>query len=87
MADDNELKQQLKQMIVTRLFLSIAAEDIADDADLLQTYGLDSVNLFEIIVGLEDEFGLTVADEEFTVEAFATVNNIAELVRRKRGQA
>ena len=87
MAEDNELKQQLKQMIVTRLFLRIAAEDIADDADLLQTYGLDSVNLFEIIVGLEDEFGLTVADEEFTVEAFATVNNIAELVRRKRGQA
>ncbi len=86
MSDDSTLKNQLKEMIVERLFLNITAAEMADDADLMQTYGIDSVNLFEIIVGLEEEFEITVEDEDFSVEAFATVNSIAELVERKRGR-
>ena len=43
MADDK--KQNLKEMIVERLFLSDAPEDIADDADLKASYDLDSVPL------------------------------------------
>jgi len=87
MSHDSGLNNQLRQMIVERLFLSIAASEVKDDADLMQTYGIDSVNLFEIIVGLEDEFGIIVEDEDFSVEAFATVSSIAELVRRKRGES
>ena len=86
MPEDRKLKEQLKEMIVERLFLNLAAAQIEDEADLMQSYGIDSVNLFEIIVGLEDEFGITVEDEDFSVEAFATVSNIAELVKRKREQ-
>ena len=86
MSNDSALNDQLKQMIVERLFLNVAAGAIDDNADLMQSYGIDSVNLFEIIVGLEEEFGITVEDEDFSVEAFATVSNIADLVKRKRGQ-
>ena len=46
---------------------------------------MDSVNIFEIVVGLEDEFGISLAEEDFSIEAFATVDGIAELVARKRG--
>ena len=85
MADEAELKQQLKAMIVERLFLKADPETIPDDANLMETYGIDSVNIFEIVVGLEDEFGISLAEEDFSIEAFATVNGIAELVDRKRG--
>jgi acyl carrier protein len=79
------LKQQLKDMIVERLFLKVEAETVPDDANLMETYGIDSVMLFEIVVGLEDEFGISLEEEDFSVEAFSTVNGIAELVARKRG--
>ena len=81
-----DLKQQLKDMIVERLFLKVEAAAIPDDANLMETYGIDSVNLFEIVVGLEDEFGISLEEEDFSVEAFSTVNGIAELVARKRGE-
>ena len=81
----DELKAQLKQMIVERLFLKVAPAEIADEANLMEAYGIDSVNLFEIVVGLEDEFGISLAEEDFSVEAFSTVDGIAELVARKRG--
>ncbi len=87
MSADSGLQEQLKQMIIERLFLNIAPEEIEDDKDLMETYGIDSVNLFEIIVGLEAEFEITVEDEDFTAEAFSTVDSIAALVKRKREQA
>ncbi len=86
MASEEQLKRQLRQMIVARLFLNVEPDDIADDANLMDTYGIDSVNLFEIVVGLEDEFGISVADEDFSADTFATINNIAALVKRKRAE-
>ena len=85
MAEDTELKQQLKEMIVERLFLKVDPQDIPDDANLMETYNVDSVNIFEIVVGLEDQFGISLGEEDFSIEAFATVDGIAELVSRKRG--
>ena len=79
-----ELKAQLKQMIVERLFLKVAPGEIPGDANLMEAYGVDSVSLFEIVVGLEDEFGISLAEEDFSIEAFSSVDGIAELVERKR---
>ncbi|MCE5219520.1 phosphopantetheine-binding protein [bacterium] len=84
MADD--LKLQLKKMIVERLFLNVAPEDIEDEENLMDEYSIDSVNLFEIIVGLEDEFEITLEEDDFNVETFSTVSNIAEFVEKKRSE-
>lgn len=80
-----DLPAQLKNMIVERLFLNVSPEDIGDEENLMDEYNIDSVNLFEIIVGLEDEFGLTLEEEDFNVETFSTVANIAAFVEQKRG--
>jgi acyl carrier protein len=84
MATAPELNQQIKAMIVERLFLDVEPGDIPDDANLMDRYHIDSVNLFEIVVGLEEEFGLTLEDADFSTETFATVDNIAAFVVRKR---
>jgi acyl carrier protein len=83
LADVAELRQRIKEMIVERLFLDVAAEDIGDDESLPEKYNVDSVNLFEIVVGLEEVFDITLGDEELSVEAFSTVAKIAEVVQRK----
>lgn len=83
MPDEVEIRQKIKEMIVERLFLDVAPSDIGDDESLPEKYSVDSVNLFEIVVGLEEVFGITLADEELSVEAFSTVAKIAEVVARK----
>jgi acyl carrier protein len=85
MADVAEIKQQVKEMIVERLFLDVAADDIDDDDSLPERFAVDSVNLFEIVVGLEEAFKISLGDEELSVEAFSTVSKIAEIVQRKLG--
>jgi len=85
MANGDELRQNLKQMIVERLFLKVDPVAMTDDAPLMATYGIDSVALFELVVGLEEDFGITLEDEEFSLDLFENVNSVAALVERKQG--
>ena len=85
MAVDEALKQRIKDMIVERLFLKVEPAEIPDEVNLMEEYGIDSVNLYEIVVGVEEVFGISMEDAEFSLETFATVNNIAEYVAQRQG--
>ena len=83
MASD-ALKSEIKDLLVERLFLRVKPEEIPDDAPLLETLGIDSVALFELVVGLEDVYGITFEEEEFRLSLFQDVNSIADFVEQKR---
>ena len=77
------IEDRLKQMIVDRLFLKIEPRAIEDKKSLIDDYGVDSVSLLELVVGLEEEFDIAVDDSEFKVENFETVSALADFVRAK----
>lgn len=77
------LEDRIKKMIVTRLFMKVSPEDIDDDKSLIDEYGVDSVSLLELIVGIEEEFGIVIEDEEFSVPNFETVTALAKTIRGK----
>lgn len=82
-----DLKAEIKQMIVERLFLDrkgVKPEDIADDADLMENLGVDSVELFEIVVGVEEDYGVALDEDEFSIEFYQSVDRIAELIETRR---
>lgn len=82
----DDLKSQIKKMIVERLFLNVDPNTIADDASLMETYGIDSVALFELVIGLEEEFGVTMEDVDFQIDTFKTVNSIADFITQKQDE-
>lgn len=81
MTDD--IESRLKTMIVERLFMRITPEELDAQKSLIDEYGIDSVSLLELVVGLEEEFGIVVADEDFSVRHFESVDKLAEFVRGK----
>lgn len=81
---ESDIKSQIKKMIAERLFLDLEPEDIQDNAPLMETYGIDSVALFELVVGLEDEFGVVMEDVDFQIDTFKTVDSIAVFVEEKQ---
>ena len=81
----DSVENRLKKMIVQRLFMKIAPEQIEDEKSLIMVYGVDSVSLLELVVGIEEEFGVAVGDEDFSVKHFETVKALSEFVRRKMG--
>ncbi len=70
-------------MIVERLFLKVPPEAIQEEASLMDAYGVDSVSLLELVVGLEEEFGIVVSEEDFDVRHFETVAALARFVRER----
>jgi len=87
MSDDAALKSRIKELVVECLFLDVAPDSIGDADNLMEVHNVDSVNLFEIVVALEDDYDISFEDEDFDVETFSTVGSIADLVERKKAEA
>ena len=86
MAERQSIESQIKELMVERLFLKVSPEEIGDEEVLMDAYGLDSVNLFELVAGLEEVYDITFEDDDFDLELFKNVASIAAYVRRKLGQ-
>ncbi len=83
-----DLQSKIKELIVKRLKLEIKSEEIDSAAPLFRTgLGLDSIDALELVVGLEQEFGIKVKDEEVGKEIFTSVNTLAEYVKKKKGES
>ncbi len=54
--------EKLKEIIAAQL--RIEASSIADDTDVVEDLGADSLDVVEILMVIEEEFGVTVPDEE-----------------------
>ncbi len=81
--DNATIEAKLKQMIVERLFLQVAPDDIQTDASLVDAYGVDSVCLLELVVGLEEAFGVVIEDGDFDVRNFISVAALRDFVKNR----
>ena len=56
--------------------------DIDENARLKEDAGLDSLSLTAVIVGMEDEFGITFDDGDLDPAKIITLKDLAELVEK-----
>lgn len=82
MKTTSELKTQIKTLLVESLMLQITTEQIGDDQPLFGpgSLGLDSVDALQLVVVLEKNFGLKIADPAAARKVMETVNTIAAAV-------
>jgi D-alanine--poly(phosphoribitol) ligase subunit 2 len=52
------------------------------DVDLLETGLIDSIGLVELILQLEDRFGVSLPMDALEIDDFRTINKIADLITR-----
>ena len=78
----SELKENLKQQIVTHLNLEdVEAHEIQDDEALFgEGLGLDSIDALELIVLVEQEYGIKITDPEKGKEIFHSVETLAAFI-------
>lgn len=76
------IEHRVKQVIIRTLSLEVDADEIDDEDELFGGgLGINSMATIEIIVGLEEEFGIEVPDEDLRVELFDSVQTMADYVR------
>lgn len=77
--DRSEVSERLGGVLVTELGLD--AEKINDDAHFEEDLDVDSLGVVELLMALEDEFGVKIPDEE--AESIMTVGQAVDLVHKK----
>ncbi|MDC0662365.1 phosphopantetheine-binding protein [Marinobacter sp. SS21] len=69
------IKEKIQQCLVEHLRMVSAAEDIDPNAELT-TLGLTSMAATNLLIDLEDEFGVEFSDDLLTPEVFRTVASL-----------
>ncbi|MCF7924845.1 MAG: acyl carrier protein [Candidatus Izimaplasma sp.] len=71
---------KLKKIIVQDL--GVDEEIVTLDADLISDLGADSLDAVELIMTIEDEFGITVADKD--ANDLKTVKQIVDYIEKAK---
>jgi len=85
----DELLAELKIKIISTLsLLDVRPEDIQEDEPLVGGgIGIDSIDILELVLMLEKDYGVKIETREVGVKAFASVRALAQFVRENRPKA
>ncbi len=65
--------------------LGVKEEEVTDNASFIDDLGADSLDTVELVMALEEEFGIEIPDED--AEKMATVGDAVRYIETKAGKA
>ncbi len=71
--------EKVKNMLVEKL--GVAEGKVTLESEIIKDLGADSLDLVEMLLSLEENFGVTVTDEQ--TESIVTVKDIVEIIDNK----
>ena len=80
MADKAKTIDKVKDIIAKQL--SVKPEEIKNDSNIAEELGADSLDLVEILMSLEDEFGISIPDE--AIPQIKTVDDIVNFIQSNK---
>ena len=75
-------QEKVKQIIADQL--GVKKEEVTDNAKFVDDLGADSLDTVELVMALEEEFGIEIPDED--AEKLATVGDALRYIEEKSGK-
>ena len=72
--------EKVKEIIANQLSVKVA--DIKDDTNIAEELGADSLDLVEILMSLEDEFGISIPDE--AIPQIKTIKDVVAFIENNK---
>ena len=79
----SDVRQKVKQVIVDQL--SVNPDEVTDDASFIEDLGADSLDIVELVMELEEQFGVDIPDED--AEKISTVGEAIKYIDAKLPEA
>jgi len=76
----DELLKKVRAIVSDKL--SISEEQVTEDASFIDDLGADSLDTVELVMALEEEFGIEIPDED--AEKIVTVKNAVEYIQEHK---
>jgi acyl carrier protein len=68
--------------LVAEVLVDVKKENIRMDSKIVEDLGAESLDIYDMIALLEDEFALEITDEE--VEKIQTVQDVANFIKERK---
>ncbi len=81
--DTATIRQTIHEQIEFNFLFDGGDEDFSDDDSLVEGGVVDQTGILEIVLFVEETYGIEVSDADLTPDNFDTVNNIAAYVTRR----
>ena len=81
MADEKTIEERVKDVIVAQL--GVDAAEVKPEASFIDDLGADSLDTVELVMALEEEFGVEIPDED--AEKIKTVGEATKSIKSKLG--
>jgi methoxymalonate biosynthesis acyl carrier protein len=78
-----DLTEQISELLRTSVSIEVSSPDL----DLIENGLLDSLTFVEILLSVEEEFGIEIGVDGFEIDDFRTVRKIAAFVSRHASAA
>lgn len=78
---NEEIINKLKPIITTYAPVSEALDNLNEDSDFIKDLNINSANLVDIILDVEEEFGITI--DNTSMEKMLTVKASIEVIKEK----
>jgi len=76
-----DIEEKVKEIICEQL--NVSAEDVVPEASFVDDLGADSLDQVELIMAMEEEFDISIPDED--AEKIATVKDAIEYIEKAEG--
>jgi acyl carrier protein len=74
----------LKQLVVEVTQANIDPSSIRDTANLFNDCGLDSTSVIDLVLSIEDRFGVSLDEDELVVTLFQDLSKLYSLIEEKQ---
>ena len=82
-----ELRLQIKKMIIETLKIAEVQPEQIDDNDMIfesKLLNLDSLDGLELVIGIQKKFGVSINDQSHALTILQTVNSMAEFIESQQ---
>ncbi len=77
------IKEQIRNFVTSNFYVADPAS-LADEASLLDQGVIDSTGVLEVILFIEETFGISVEDSEMLPDNLDSIERISSFVARKK---
>jgi acyl carrier protein len=81
--ETTQIRATIREFILKNYLFTADGSALKDDVSLMQTGVIDSTGVLELILFLEEKFGVKVADEEMVPENLDSIVAISAFVVRR----
>lgn len=78
-----DLMSEIKEYICGTMLIGLSDQSIEPDESLVQRGVVDSTGVLELVEFLQDRYGISVRDDEITIQNLDTLNSITAFLQQK----